>query len=179
MATALTSAPIADPAAIERLSVELRASPTATAVLERRCVALGLADPPRVHALVDRGQVLAGQVTAVARRLAVGPDEPIGVRHVRLMCGPHLLSQASNWYVLARLPDAMIAALDDGDAPFGRVIMPLAPHRRTYWTRRIAAADAPRDGVVLRHRAVVFDGDDRPLAVVAERYQRILVDGIA
>lgn len=158
---------------VERLNAELLASPTATAVLERRCAALGLANPPRVHADVTRGRA-AASASPSRTRLKVGKDEPLGYRRVRLMCGATLLSEAINWYVPSRLTAEMNAALDSGDTPFGRVILPLGPHRRTrsVWkAKRISVS-----GEILRHRAIVLDGAGRPLADVIERYQRVLID---
>ncbi|ODP36954.1 hypothetical protein BFL28_03985 [Sphingomonas turrisvirgatae] len=157
--------------AIERLNAELLASSTATAVLERRCAALGLADPPRVRAEVERGRA-PGSAAPSRFRLRVGKDEPLGYRRVRLMCGDAVLSEATNWYVPARLTPAMNAALDDSDAPFGRVILPLVPSRRTV---SIRLAKGQGSAEIIRHRAIVLDGQGRPLAEVVERYQRVLI----
>ncbi len=63
-------------------------------------------------------------------RLGLGPDEQVRYRHVRLACGDRVLSEADNWYVPARLTPEMNAALEGSDAPFGRVVRPLAPVRR-------------------------------------------------
>lgn len=159
--------------AIQRLHAELLASPTATAVLERRCALLGLADPPCVHAEVIRGTSRADARTA--ERLDVGEGTRLGYRRVRLMCGASTLSEATNRYVPHRLTGAMNAVLDGGDVPFGRVILPLEPRRRTISTWR-ARGPIPNDGVIVRHRAIVLDGEGRPLAEVEERYQRVLID---
>jgi hypothetical protein len=172
---AVAAVPAREMSAIERLNAELLASPTATAVLEGRCAALGLADPPRVHADVKRGRVPAS-ASPSRTRLGVGKDEVLGYRRVRLMCGATVLSEAINWYVASRLTPEMNAALDGGDTPFGRVILPLRPYRRTLsaWTARPGRVSASGD--VIRHRALVFDGAGRPLAEVVERYKRVLVD---
>lgn len=161
----------ADP--IERLNAELLASPTATAVLERRCAALGLADPPRVRAEVTRGRAPAS-ASPSRTRLRVAKHDLLGYRRVRLMCGPHLLSEAINWFVASRLTPRMNAALDDTDTPFGRVILPLGPRRRTVsiWKAKAGASS----GEILRHRAIVLDATGRPLAEVIERYQSILLE---
>ncbi|MBX3594129.1 MAG: hypothetical protein KF783_06625 [Sphingomonas sp.] len=171
--------PSIDRLRVERLNAELLAGPTATQVLERRCAALGLADPPRVHAEVKRGTVVASASPA-RRRLKVGRLEMLGYRRVRLLCGDILLSEATNWFVPARLTPAMNAALDGGDTPFGRVVLPLSPRRVTLSTWMVKAGRVPPGGVVVRHRALVLDGTGRPLAEVVEHYQRVLLgDGAA
>ncbi len=160
---------------VERLRAELLAARTATQVLEARCAALDLADPPRVHAEVKRGRAVA-TASPARRRLKVGKTEMLGYRRVRLMCGPHVLSEATNWYVASRLTPEMNAALDSGDVPFGRVVLPLAPHRRTLSTWTAKPGRVPRGGIVVRIRALVLDGDGVPLADVIEHYHRVLLD---
>lgn len=159
---------------VERLNADLLAARTATQVLETRCGALGLADPPRVRAEVKRGRAPASASPA-RTRLKVGKGELLGYRRVRLMCGDLLLSEATNWYVASRLTPEMNAALDSSDVPFGRVILPLAPRRETYASWTVKAGRVPPDGVVIRHRAIVLDGTGRPLADVVEHYQTILL----
>lgn len=160
---------------IERLNAELLASPTATAVLERRCAALGLANSPRVHAEVKRGR-LPASASPSRTRLGVGKTELLGYRRVRLMCGNMVLSEAINWYVASRLTPEMNAALDGGDVPFGRVVLPLRPSRRTLSAWMARPGRVPTNGDVVRHRALVVDGEGRPLAEVIEHYKRVLVD---
>lgn len=159
---------------VERLNAELLAARTATSVLESRCAALGLADPPRVRAEVQRGRVVASASPA-RTRLKVGKGEMLGYRRVRLMCGTHVLSEAVNWYVASRLTPEMNAALDGSDVPFGRVILPLSPRRETYATWKVRPGRVPPGGVVVRHRAIVLDGEGRPLAAVVEQYQQVLL----
>lgn len=161
---------------VERLNADLLAAPTATGVLEARCAALGLADPPRVRAEVQRGRVVAS-ASPVRTRLKVGKEEMLGYRRVRLMCGAHVLSEAVNWYVASRLTPEMNAALDSSDVPFGRVILSLSPRRETYATCEVRPGRVPPGGVVLRHRAIVLDGEGRPLAAVVEHYQQVLLGG--
>lgn len=159
---------------VERLNADLLAARTATSVLEARCASLALADPPRVRAEVERGRAPASASPA-RTRLKVGKGEVLGYRRVRLMCGDHLLSEATNWYVASRLTPEMNAALDSSDVPFGRVILPLSPRRETYATWTVKARRAPAGGVVIRHRAIVLDQAGRPLAAVVEHYQRVLL----
>lgn len=175
IATAVAAVSPFEMTPIDRLNADLLASPTATAVLERRCAALGLVHPARVHAMVDRGRVSASQSPSY-RRLKVRRDDVLGYRQVRLMCGAIVLSEATNWYVPGRLTPQMNAALDGGDVPFGRVVLPLRPYRRTLSTWVATPGRIPVEGDVVRHRALVLDGGGRPLAEVVERYKRVLVD---
>ncbi len=146
-----------DPA--DALRRELVSARSATTVLQRRC-----ATP--IRAEVNRAQKPA--TPEQRAHLAVGPAEPVVYRSVVLKCGDLALSIAENWYVPARLTPEMNAALA-GDAPFGAVIRPLAPSRRTLG---IAAADEDRSVApyVLRQNALVTAGDGKPLAEVIENY---------
>lgn len=151
------------------LNARLLAGPTATKVLTDWCARHHMAKPARIHA--ERVEGAAAEVTPEQRaRLDVGADEPLGYRRVRLMCGSHLMSEAENWYVPARLTPAMRALLADTDTPFGAVIAPLHPKRHNLevvqlW-RDLRAI--PRD--LLRHRALVETGEGLPLAEVVETY---------
>ncbi|MCW3836065.1 hypothetical protein ACFQ1E_08435 [Sphingomonas canadensis] len=166
--------PREDPVA--RLNADLLGSRSATAVLEHWCAAGGLADPPRIRADVKRARVLP--VSGAQRRLLqVGRREMLGYRRVRLMCGDHVLSEAVNWYVPSRLTPEMNAALDGGDTPFGAVIRPLEPTRRTLSVRKFWNGRGVAKPTVLRHRALVLDSRGRPLAQVIEDYKRVLVTG--
>ncbi len=139
------------------LSRDLLASPTATAVLERRCGGPIVAE-------VDRAA--RKDPTAEQRmRLGVGPEERVVYRSVVLRCAGVAYSVAENWYVPARLTPEMNAALEQGDTPFGAVIRPLHPHRKPL--EQVLAGVAP---YVLRHRALVLDGAGRVLAEVVENY---------
>ncbi|NYT42978.1 hypothetical protein HZY97_19545 [Sphingomonas sp. R-74633] len=152
----------ADPA--EDLRRVLVAARSATAVLQRRC-----AHP--IRAEVDRVQKPA--TPEQRAHLEVGPAEPVVYRSVALKCGAVSVSIAENWYVPARLTPAMNAALA-GDAPFGAVIRPLAPSRRTLGiaTQREDRSVAP---YVVRQRALVLDGQGHPLSEVIENYTPVLL----
>jgi len=139
------------------LSRELLASPTATAVLERRCGGPIVAE-------VDRTAVKAPSAEQ-RKRLGIGPDARVVYRSVRLTCAGVALSVAENWYVPSRLTPEMNAPLEQGDTPFGAVIRPLHPHRRPL--EQVLAGVAP---YVLRHRALVLDDAGQVLAEVVENY---------
>jgi len=151
-----------DPA--DALRRELVSARSATAVLQRRCTT-------PIRAEVNRAQKPATPEQRV--HLAVGPAEPVVYRSVVLKCGPVSLSVAENWYVPARLSPEMNAALA-GDTPFGAAIRPLAPSRRTLGiaTQREDAGVAP---YVVRQRAVVLDGQGRPLSEVVENYTPVML----
>jgi chorismate-pyruvate lyase len=152
----------ADPAGA--LRDELATAKSATAVLQRRCTT-------PIRAEVTRG----GKRATPAQRahLGVAAGDAVAYRRVALKCGPVTLSVAENWYVPARLGPEMNAALA-GDAPFGAVIRPLAPSRRTLSiaTQREDRAISP---YVVRQRALVLDGEGRPLAEVVENYTPVLL----
>jgi chorismate-pyruvate lyase len=150
------------------LNARLLAGPTATRVLTDWCARHHMAKPARIHA--ERVEGAAVEATPEQRaRLQVGVDEPVAYRRVRLMCGAHLLSEAENWYVPARLTPAMRALLADSDTPFGSVIAPLRPKRRNLEVVQLwGEGPIPRD--LLRHRALVESGEGLPLAEVVETY---------
>ena len=90
-----------------------------------------------------------------------------------LLRGDLVLSEADNWFLPCRLPAEMARALHTTDMPFGAIVAPLQPSRRTF---RVAIAPALLDpGAVLEHRAVLLDAQGRPLAVVRERYRSALL----
>ena len=103
----------------------------------------------------------------------LAPDEPVRYRRVRLACGVHVLSEADNWYVPGRLTPAMNAALDETDAPFGRVVRPLEPTRRNVALRPLRDPDAPPPGPddpLFEIDAVLATGAGLPFCEVAETY---------
>ena len=63
--------------------------------------------------------------------LGVNAMETIRYRRVRLICGGHVLSEADNWYVPARLTLEMNRVLDTTDTAFGRAMQSLNFRRRT------------------------------------------------
>jgi hypothetical protein len=109
-------------------------------------------------------------------------------RRVRLRCGQRVLSEADNWYVPGRLTEAMNQVLDTTDSPFGRVVQPLEPYRRTF-SMKVLWSPLPKgwenggdrpsaDGALaipdalLEHRAVLYTKEHKPFSEVDEVYQR-------
>jgi hypothetical protein len=180
-------------ALIEQLNGELLASRSATAVLDSWCEKHHMASPARVAAVPERGFIKSATLEDRAA-LRVNASEPLRYRHVSLRCGSHVLSDAENWYVASRLTPKMNHELDATDTPFGRVIAPLKPIRQTLAVERLWSplpggwengarlpSDEPHKILaiptsVFRHRAIVLDGTQRPLALVVETYNGDVLD---
>ena len=174
-------------ALLQTLNADLLSHDSATSTLEHWCADHRLADPPRI--LARRVQGAAKPVPDEVRaRLAVDPAEFIAYRHVQLVCGEQVLSEADNWYVPSRLTAQMNQQLETTDEPFGKVVKPLGFQRRTIsaellweplprgWemsTQRANSALAiPRE--VLRHEAVLYTSAQVPFSAVIETYQAAL-----
>jgi chorismate-pyruvate lyase len=152
------------------LQDRILAAPSATAVLEAWCAERGLSPEPR---LVARRVAAPDKPPSAEqrRRLDVGEAEPVRYRRVRLACGDHVLSEADNWYVPARLTPEMNRALDETDAPFGRVVRPLAPVRRNIGLRALHRTGTPeRDTPLFAVDAVLATAAGQPFCEVAETY---------
>jgi hypothetical protein len=123
----------------------------------------------------------------VRAALDVKSDEPLGYRRVRLKCGDHVLSDADNWYVPARLTTEMNHVLETTDTPFGKAVAALHFRRHTlsadllWWPLpkgwEMSAASAPKEAGsltipdhVLEHRAVLSAPDGEPFSEVVETY---------
>lgn len=171
---------------VRNLSYHLMCSPTASHALEAWCERYGLS---------------TGQITAMRRAdsrpryideevlddLRLEPDERLETRRVLLVRGGLPLCEVDNWFIPRRLPPDVMTVLQSTNVPFGRAIRDLDPGRRTYFVR--LAGFASEDSfssdpglpmlspslVVLEHRAMIYDGDRLPLAVVTERYLAGLV----
>lgn len=152
------------------LDRRLRASPSATATLHDWCAAHGIADAT-IHAELVKGPAPAA-TPEQRRELEVTASEPLGYRHVRLSCAGHVLSEAENWYVPSRLTPAMNATLDTSDTPFGTVVKSLGINRRTLGGETLWRHGNRPPAQLFRHRALVLDGQGRPIAEVVETYQR-------
>ena len=179
-------------ALLQTLNADLLAHDSATLTLERWCADHRLADPPRI---VARRQRAAQKPLPddLRGRLEVQPGEPIGYRHVELACGDHVLSEADNWYLPARLTKDMNDRLDTTDEPFGKVVAALHFRRRTLsaqllWTPLPAGWELGHDGVpaeaaelriphaLLRHEAVLFNEAQAPFSAVVETYTNAVLD---
>ncbi|HEX8170552.1 MAG TPA: hypothetical protein VF824_08430 [Thermoanaerobaculia bacterium] len=173
-------------ALLQTLNAGILAASSATATLEQWCRDHEMAVDPTV--VVDRVEAVSKEPSAEQlQRLRVSDAAELKYRRVRLRCGAHVLSEADNWYVPARLTAKMNQLLDTSDIPFGKVVRELAPYRRTIeatllWSPlppqwelhrrsygRGGALMIPKE--VLRHRAVLYTSDHQPFAEVVETYQ--------
>jgi chorismate-pyruvate lyase len=179
-------------ALIETFNAELLSQPSATAALEKWCGEHRLAPDARVAAVLERGadKPLDAEGRAL---LGIGPSEPVRYRHVCLVCGDKLLSEADNWYLPGRLTADMNRLLNETDTPFGRAIHGLNFRRETLsvrllwhplleqWEAQTLSAAGPRSRLeaparILEHRALLRNGDGTPLALVAEAYAGGVLD---
>jgi chorismate-pyruvate lyase len=173
-------------ALLQTLNADLLSHDSATATLERWCDVHRLASPARIVAQRAPG---AEQPPSEEQRHELGAtaDEPVRYRHVKLMCGPVLLSEADNWYLPGRLTPEMNRQLDSSDTPFGRVVQALHFQRHTlsaqllWWplpqgwemipdaaTR--GAGELRMPATVLQHRALLTLPDGTPFSEVIESY---------
>ena len=175
-------------ALLQTLNADLLSHDSATLTLERWCADHRLAEPPRIVArrVRDAPKPLPDDLRAL---LKVDAGEPVGYRHVQLMCGTHVFSEADNWYVPGRLTPEMNRLLETSETPFGYVVQPLRPYRRTFavtllwsplppgWEQqrrpkersRARALVMPKE--LFEHRAVLYTSDHQPFSEVDERYQ--------
>ncbi len=151
---------------VAALADHLATGRPATAILQAWCDAHGLARGPVVAR--KRRPVPAPEREARARR-HLGADAALALRRVALVRGTLPLSLAELRWRRDRVPADCRRELAASDRPFGEVIAHLAPRRRTL------VVDTPRSPrAVLTVEAVVVV-DERPIAVVHERYLANLV----
>ena len=166
MALLLAAPALADDT-VPRLEAELTAAPSATQFLTGKCAMLKLASPPVILAQRAQDQRPAG--AEVRKLLDVDAGTVLGYRRVKLACGTHVLSDADNWYVPARLTPEMNHILDTSDTSFGTVVKPLNFHRQTL---KMEPADDP--GHIFRVTALLIAADGKPFSLVVENYSREL-----
>jgi chorismate-pyruvate lyase len=163
---------------LKRLENLLLTQPSATAVLESWCKTYQIARDPRIVA--ERPPAPDKPAPPDVRtHLRVTSGETIHYRHVRLLCGGQVLSEADNWYVADRLTAEMNRLLGTTDTPFGRVISSLQFRRTTlssqvFWSSRSAAPDSGGELVfpahVITNEAVLHSVSGLPIAEVVESY---------
>jgi hypothetical protein len=155
---------------VQRLEAELTAAPSATQFLTDKCAALHLATPAVIKAARAPDQRPAS--ADIRKLLDVDADTVLGYRRVKLACGTHVLSDADNWYVPARLTPEMNHTLDTSDTSFGTVVKPLNFHRQTL---KMEAADDP--GHIFHVTALLIAEGGKPFSLVVENYSRELIAG--
>lgn len=180
-------------ALVQTLNGEILAGRSATLVLERWCGEHRLADGAAAKIVARRVRDEAKPATLEQRqRLEVGPDEAIKYRHVLLLCGDRVLSEADNWYVPSRLTPEMNRLLDSTDTPFGKAVLDLKPYRQTFRTRVLwwplgegweSSPVLPATGgsamaipeILFEHEALLYSAEHRPFSEVHEAYRRELL----
>jgi chorismate-pyruvate lyase len=180
-------------ALVQTLNSEFLATRSATLTLEKWCGTHQLAGGvSTIKAHLIRGE--NKPATAEQReRLKVGPDEMVNYRHVQLVCGDRVLSEADNWYVPARLTLQMNRLLETTDTPFGKAVLDLHFYRQTFaanvlwlplpegWEMKSSTVFG-KGGILaipqalFEHRALLFTKNGVPFSEVRETYQRALLD---
>jgi chorismate-pyruvate lyase len=178
-------------ALLQTLNANLLGHDSATQILGEWCRDHRLAEDPRI--VVQRVHDRNPPANEEQRHdLRVASADEVRYRHVRLLCGERVLSEADNWYVPSRLTAAMNQQLDTTDAPFGAVVHELHFQRHTLSAKvlweplargwEMGGHDEPAGGTrpsaahlivpdrVLEHRAVLALPDGTPISEVVETY---------
>ena len=146
----------------------LAAHDSATLALAHWCAARHIANPAQIIA-----QPITGADTTpppgLRDNLGVSASTPLAYRHVALVCGTLVLSQAHNWYVPSRLSPAMNTTLTTTHTPFGTVLAPLAFRRERLASLHGATPPCPAN-TVLSHTALLRLPNGTPLAQLVECY---------
>jgi hypothetical protein len=150
---------------VAALAARLDSGRPATAVLRAWCDAHGLGAGP-IRARKRRPVAAPARDARAARHLGDGER---AVRRVALVRGRLPLALAELRWRPERLPADVRRVLAATDRPFGDVVAPLDPERRTLAVHRPAARCT-----ILSVEAVVLI-DERPVAVVHERYLATLI----
>lgn len=148
------------PAAPAALAQELAQRDSATATLQQHCAT------PITARLLDRNAPASLQHDA---RLALNaaPTEKLKIRHVQLLCGGEVWSEAWNLYLPDRLTSQARRTLANGHTPFGKAIGESNFSRQRLNSR---FTDLP-SGIMLENRAILRRRTDgRNFAYLIERY---------
>lgn len=171
---------------LQTLNADLLGHDSATLTLQRWCSGHRLASPARIVAERVRGAYRA-PTDEQRQELRVTPAEEVRYRHVKLLCGTVVLSEADNWYVPARLTPEINQRLETTDTPFGVAVQALNFQRHTLsadvlwqvlapeWEMQPPAAPGAQAELcvppqVLRHRALLTLPDGTPFSEVVETY---------
>jgi chorismate-pyruvate lyase len=180
-------------ALLQSINSEILASSSATRTLEDWCGEHHMAADPKIVATKVEG-VRKEPSAEQLQRLGVHEASEVQYRRVELRCGTHVLSEADNWYVPARLTPEMNALLQTTDTPFGKAVQALHPYRRTIavtmlWSplpkgwelQRRPQHDSHRRRLlplpkeVFQHRALLYTAEHLPFSEVVETYQSELL----
>lgn len=153
---------------LEDFEATLDSHVSATEALTEWCKAHNMGNPPIIRA-VQLHDAVSQLPPDLHGLLAVPADSPLGYRHVRLVCGDVVLSEAHNWYVPARLTESMNATLEQTETPFGKAIAALHFTRRKLGGERGSGPGCPA-GTILTQRALLTRQDGQPISLVVECY---------
>lgn len=165
---AATACATPQPLPVDQFEATLDAHASATEALTQWCTVHDLAKDPAIRAVPVTGE--AGESPADLRALlGVSDDAPLGYRHVRLVCGETVLSEAHNWFVPERLAPEMNEVLSTTQVPFGKAVAALRFTRRKLASTHGGEPGCPA-GTVLTQRALLELPDGRPISLVMECY---------
>lgn len=153
---------------IAAFEANLAAHASATEALGQWCKARGIDPEGQIKVQFVRGSDETPPAE-LRQTLGVTADASLGYRHVKLVCGPMVLSEAHNWFVPARLSPEMNRQLADSDVPFGKVAASLAFTREPIASARRGDPGCPA-GAISTHRALLRLPNGQPLALVVECY---------
>lgn len=165
---------------VRALNERLLGATSATAVLNDWAALRGFPGGP----IRAERQFAASLGDDLLEALGASRFERVRHRRVRLFRGDLALVEADNRFLPDRLPPGLERELDVTTTPFGALIAPLSPSRRTFHVAfpeeiRLACGAGPspdpQRAIVLEHKAVVLDRGGRALAAVHERYLGTLV----
>lgn len=164
----VAAAPDTAGADLKLLQSRIENGNSATLVLDRWCEERGLA--PAQSVVADKiADDLITPSAEVAQQLAVPTGEQVVLRHVRLRCGRHVLSEARLWYFPSRMPAEIFTALRTTDIAFGRAVGPLN-FKRSSLGARAYYTNGHLPSVLFDQRAILTLPDGRALAYVHEDY---------
>lgn len=166
--TIASCAHLSSGSAADAFEANLASHASATAALQLWCDQRGIApgETIAVEFVTGADEAPPADLRAI---LGVSAEEPLGYRHVRLVCGTVVLSDAHNWFVPARLSAGMNRQLADSRVPFGRVAASLNFTRQPLAAARRGDPGCPADAIST-HKARLLLPDGRPIAFVVECY---------
>lgn len=158
--TAQAHAVVPPPPTPAALAHELEQRDSATATLQRHCPI-----PVTAH-LLDRHAPETLQRNA-RLTLKASPTARLDIRHVQLLCGTQVWSEAWNLYLPDRLSSQARQTLADGHTPFGKAV-----GEASFFRQRLNShfTNLPPN-IVLENRAILHRRtDEKGFSYLTERY---------